>query len=58
MAQALGWALLHLLWQATIVAGILAATLALLPRRSANARYLASMSALGRPSAIPIRAVG
>ncbi len=46
VAQALGWALLHLLWQATLVAGILAATLALLPRRSANARYLASMSAL------------
>jgi beta-lactamase regulating signal transducer with metallopeptidase domain len=46
MAQALGWALLHLLWQATIVAGILAAVLALLPRRSANARYVASISAL------------
>ncbi|HET8798326.1 MAG TPA: M56 family metallopeptidase, partial [Thermoanaerobaculia bacterium] len=46
VAQALGWALLHLLWQATIVAGILAAVLALLPRRSANARYLASIAAL------------
>ncbi len=46
VAQALGWALLHLLWQATIVAGILAAVLAILPRRSASTRYIASISAL------------
>src|SRR5688500_271377 len=45
-AQAIGWALLHLLWQATIVAGILAAVLALLPRRSATARYAAACGAL------------
>ena len=47
IAQAIGWALLHLLWQATIVAGILAAALALLPRRSATARYAAACGALG-----------
>ena len=46
IAQAIGWALLHLLWQATIVAGILAAVLALLPRRNANARYAAACGAL------------
>jgi len=46
LAQAVGWALLHLLWQATIVAGILAATLSLLKRHSANARYAASCGAL------------
>ena len=46
VAQAIGWALLHLLWQGTIVAGILAAVLALLSRRSANARYAASCTAL------------
>jgi beta-lactamase regulating signal transducer with metallopeptidase domain len=46
LAQAIGWALLHLLWQATIVAGILAAVLALLPRRSSNARYAAACGAL------------
>jgi beta-lactamase regulating signal transducer with metallopeptidase domain len=45
-AQAIGWALLHLLWQATIVAGILAAVLALLPRRNANVRYAAACTAL------------
>jgi beta-lactamase regulating signal transducer with metallopeptidase domain len=46
LAQALGWALLHLLWQATIVAGILAAVLALMSRQTANARYVVSCSAL------------
>ncbi|HYR28460.1 MAG TPA: M56 family metallopeptidase, partial [Thermoanaerobaculia bacterium] len=47
LAQAIGWALLHLLWQATIVAAILAAALALIPRRSASARYAAACGALG-----------
>src|SRR5688572_10550088 len=47
LAQAIGWALLHLVWQATVVAGILAAVLALIPRQSANARYSASCAALG-----------
>src|SRR5688500_7425548 len=46
LAQAIGWALLHLLWQATIVAGILAAALALLSRHSANTRYAVSCAAL------------
>jgi beta-lactamase regulating signal transducer with metallopeptidase domain len=46
LAQAIGWALLHLLWQGMLVAAILAATLALLSRQSANARYLASCGAL------------
>ncbi|MGA8809209.1 MAG: M56 family metallopeptidase, partial [Thermoanaerobaculia bacterium] len=46
LAQAIGWALLHLLWQGVLVAAILAATLALLSKQSANARYLASCGAL------------
>lgn len=46
LAQAVGWALLHLLWQGVLVAAILAASLALLQRQSANARYLASCGAL------------
>jgi beta-lactamase regulating signal transducer with metallopeptidase domain len=47
VSQSIGWALLHLLWQATIVAGILAAVLALLPRQAATTRYAAACSALG-----------
>ena len=46
LAQAIGWALVHLLWQGVLVAAILAAALALLQRRSANARYFASCAAL------------
>jgi beta-lactamase regulating signal transducer with metallopeptidase domain len=46
IAQAIGWALLHLLWQGMLVAAILAATLALLSKHTANARYLASCGAL------------
>ena len=46
LAQAIGWALVHLLWQGVLVAAILAASLALMPRQSANARYLASCGAL------------
>ena len=46
VSQSIGWALLHLLWQATIVAGILAAVLALLPRQAASTRYAAACSAL------------
>jgi beta-lactamase regulating signal transducer with metallopeptidase domain len=46
LVQAIGWALLHLLWQGVLVAAILAATLALLRRQSANTRYLASCGAL------------
>ena len=46
LAQAVGWSLLHLVWEATLVAGILAAVLALMTRRSANARYLVSCGAL------------
>lgn len=46
VAQAIGWALLHLLWQGVLVAAILAATLALMKNQKANLRYLASCGAL------------
>ncbi len=46
LAHAIGWALVHLLWQGVLVAAILAAALALMQRRSANARYLAACGAL------------
>lgn len=46
LAQSIGWALLHLVWQGAIVAAILAAALALMARRTANARYAISCAAL------------
>jgi beta-lactamase regulating signal transducer with metallopeptidase domain len=46
LAQAIGLALLHTLWQGAIVAGVLAAMLALLSRRSASLRYAIACAAL------------
>src|SRR5450759_2414893 len=46
LAQAIGLALLHALWQGAIVAGALAAILALLSRRSASLRYAIACAAL------------
>lgn len=46
IAQAIGWALLHLIWQGAIVAGILAAVLTLMGRQTANARYVVACGAL------------
>jgi beta-lactamase regulating signal transducer with metallopeptidase domain len=44
--QAVGWALLHLVWQGAAIAAALALLLALLPSRSANLRYALSCAAL------------
>lgn len=46
LAQAIGLALLHTLWQGAIVAGGLAAVNALLSRRSASLRYAIACAAL------------
>jgi len=54
MAQAIGWALLHLLWQGALVGGIAAAGLALLRNRSANARYALACAAM---AVLPVLAV-
>ena len=45
LVQAIGWALLHLVWQGTLVAGLLALALALFPGRS-HLRYVISCMAL------------
>ena len=45
-AERLGWTLLHSLWQFAAVAILLAIGLALMSRRSAQARYLLSCAAL------------
>jgi beta-lactamase regulating signal transducer with metallopeptidase domain len=46
VSQSLGWALLHLLWQGTLVAAVLAVALRLVDRRAAAARYLLACGAL------------
>ncbi len=54
LAQAIGWALLHLIWQGAIVAAILAAGLSLLKQKSANIRYAFACAAL---ALLPLLAV-
>jgi beta-lactamase regulating signal transducer with metallopeptidase domain len=46
LVTALGWALVHFIWQGTLVAVALAAALYLLRRRAANARYAACCAAM------------
>jgi len=53
-AIALGWALLHSLWQLALVAGLLVSVNALLRRRSAQARYLAATGALVLMILLPV----
>src|SRR5580698_1835296 len=54
IAHALGWTLLHFLWQGTLIALILASILALLNARSAQPRYVASCTALLLMIATPV----
>ncbi|HKO18920.1 MAG TPA: TonB family protein [Acidobacteriaceae bacterium] len=46
LTQALGWTLLHFLWQGTLIAVVLWCALALMERRSPDARYAAASLAL------------
>ncbi|MBO2011459.1 M56 family metallopeptidase [Hymenobacter negativus] len=47
LTRALGWTLLHSLWQGALVAAVLAGALLLLRRQRAEVRYVASAGALG-----------
>jgi bla regulator protein BlaR1 len=52
--QALGWTLLHFVWQGLVVGAGYAAARSLLPRSNCNARYAAGLSALALMAAWPI----
>ena len=47
LVRALGWTLLHSLWQGALVAAVLAGALLLLRRQRAEVRYVVSAGALG-----------
>ena len=47
LTRALGWTLLHSLWQGALVAAVLAGALLLLRRQRAEVRYVVSAGALG-----------
>ena len=53
IVERIGWALVHFLWQAAVVAALLGVALLLLQNRSPNARYLAACAALAVMLAAP-----
>jgi len=55
--QALGWALVHFIWQGAIVAILYAGLAALLRRRAANVRYSAACAAMVLMLAFPIATI-
>ena len=52
--EAVGWSLVHFIWQGAAVALILAVVLELLRRRGASLRYLVSVAALGIMAVLPV----
>src|SRR6266566_1532811 len=54
VTQALGWALLHSLWQCALAAAALAALLAVLPARAARIRYALAAATLALTLALPM----
>lgn len=54
MAQAIGWALLHLVWQGTVLALITAVLLTMLRNQSSNARYLVACTAMALMILLPV----
>jgi beta-lactamase regulating signal transducer with metallopeptidase domain len=54
IVENLGWTLIHSVWQIALVAFILFALLRVLQRFSANARYLAAVSALALALVLPV----
>lgn len=51
---ALGWALLHFLWQGAIVGGVFALLRASIPRHQCNARYANGLIALASMAILPV----
>src|SRR5207302_720124 len=54
VTQALGWALLHSVWQCTLAAGALASLLAIVPVRAARTRYALAVTTLTLMLAVPV----
>ena len=54
VTQALGWTLLHSVWQCTLAAGALASLLAIVPVRAARTRYALAVTTLILMLAVPI----
>jgi BlaR1 peptidase M56 len=53
-AQAIGWALLHFVWQGTLVGALIALVLACLRKQAADVRYVVSSIALSLMLTLPV----
>ena len=58
LIHAVGWSLLHFLWQGAIVALLLASALRMLSNRSSQLRYMAACCALVLMAASPLVTFG
>lgn len=58
LTQALGWTLVHFLWQGTVLAAALAVVLSLMRRAGANARYLVCCAGMLLMMIAPIVTLG
>src|SRR5688572_26332790 len=54
IVRALGWTLVHFLWQGAAAAALLAVVGGLVSRRSANARYALGVATLALMAALPL----
>ena len=52
--QAIGWALLHFVWQGTLIAGVAAVALRLLRQSAADVRYVVATIALSLMATLPV----
>ncbi len=52
--EALGWTLLHFLWQGVVVGGVFALVRASIPKHSCNARYVNGLIALASMAIMPV----
>ena len=52
--QAVGWALLHFLWQGSLIAVVAAVTLRLLRHSAADVRYVVAAIALSLMATMPV----
>jgi hypothetical protein len=58
LVEALGWALVHFVWQGALAAALYACADALASRASAGARYCLALSALALMLMLPVLTAG
>ncbi|HVJ26075.1 MAG TPA: hypothetical protein VM493_00990, partial [Vicinamibacterales bacterium] len=54
LVRAVGWALLHFVWQGALIGGVTAITLRLLRRSAADVRYVIAAVSLSLMATLPV----